>query len=256
MGYSNKRRKAMKRSGFFRACLIFTVVLTLAGCSTYERTVVPFKMPAAYPNAQQAGGATIAAKAFDDGKEAEQAFGFDIRGAGVLPVQVIFDNQGGHPLRIVPQQTLLVDTDNNLWPILEANMAYDRVARITQMGNVLPEAGKSGLLAGAAGAIIGAAIGIVSGHNVAEAMAKGAAIGAAGGVVFGGAQGASDPEVRYRIREDLEKRALEDKPIPPRDVAHGFIFFPGEAKKAGELRLTLQELDTGTLHKLVIPLVP
>jgi hypothetical protein len=246
----------MKRSNAVCSCLLFAVVLMLAGCTTYERKVVPFKMPAAYPNAQEAAGATIASKAFDDGKEAKQAFGFDIRGSGILPVQVIFDNKGAHPLKIVPQQTLLVDAENNLWPILEASMAYDRVAKETEMGKVGPEAGKAGLLGGAAGAIIGAAIGIVTGYNVAEAAAKGAAVGAAGGVVAGGSRGLSDPDVRRQIREDLEQRALEDKPIPPRDIAHGFIFFPGEAKKAGELRLTLQELDTGKLHKLVMPLAP
>lgn len=246
----------MKRNGFFRVFLVCVAALLLASCTAYERKVVPFKMPAAYPNARQAGDATVAAKAFDDGKEAKQAFGFDIRGAGVLPVQVIFDNRGSHPLKIVPQQTLLVDAENNLWPILEATMAYDRVAKKTEMGNVAPEAGKSGLIGGAAGAIIGAAIGIVTGYNVAEAAAKGAAVGAAGGVVAGGAKGLSDPEVRYQIRDDLNQRALEDKPVPPRDIAHGFIFFPGEAQKAGELRLTLQEMDTGTIHKLIMPLVP
>lgn len=73
----------------------------LSACTTYERQVAPFKMPAAYPNATAVADATIAAKAYDNKEEATAAFGFDIRGAGILPVQVIFDNTGTHPLEIL-----------------------------------------------------------------------------------------------------------------------------------------------------------
>ena len=166
---------------------IFLVVLAvataagLAACTTYERQVVPFKMPSAYPNATSVADATIAAKAFDDKDGAAAAFGFDIRGAGILPVQVIFDNTGSHPLEIVTDKTLLVDEENNLWPILDERMAYDRLSQKTELGRVMPEAAKGGLLAGAAGAVIGAAVGIVTGQNVAAAAGKGAAVGAAAG---------------------------------------------------------------------------
>ncbi|MFH1911948.1 MAG: hypothetical protein ABIK91_08000, partial [Pseudomonadota bacterium] len=157
-------------------------VVGLAACASYERKVVPFKMPAAYPNATAVADATIAARAYDNGEEASAAFGFDIRGAGILPVQVIFDNTGNHPLEILTDKTLLVDEENNLWPILDQGLAYDRLSGKTELGKVAPEAAKSGLLAGAAGAVIGAAIGIVTGQNVAVAAGKGAAIGAAAGI--------------------------------------------------------------------------
>jgi hypothetical protein len=159
-------------------CLIAIFLLVaVAACTKYERKVVPFQLPAAYPNATEAAEATIAAKAYDGKDEAGNAFGFDIRGAGILPVQVIFDNKGAHSLEILPAQTFLVDEANNLWPILDANLAYDRMTKKTELGNVVPEGAKSGMLAGAAGGIIGAAIGIVTGTNVGEAAAKGAAIG-------------------------------------------------------------------------------
>ena len=143
-----------------------------SACTTYERQVVPFKMPAAYPNATAVADATIAAKAYDNGEEASAAFGFDIRGAGILPVQVIFDNTGNHPLEILSDKTLLVDEENNLWPILDERMAYDRLQEDgTRQGGARGREG--GLLAGAAGAVIGAAIGIVTGTNVASAAGKG-----------------------------------------------------------------------------------
>ena len=78
---------------------IFLLVMVSA-CTSYERQVVPFKLPAAYPNAVEAADAFIAAKAYDDKDGAAAAFGFDIKGAGILPIQVIFDNKGGIPWRL------------------------------------------------------------------------------------------------------------------------------------------------------------
>ena len=44
-------------------------------------------MPGTYPNAQEIAGAVIGARAFTDGKEAKENFGFDIISAGMLPVE-------------------------------------------------------------------------------------------------------------------------------------------------------------------------
>ncbi len=244
----------MNRSDRYRTVIAVLVILavTLLGCTRYERKVVPFKMPQSLPNATWVAGAHIAAQAFADRSEAKSAFGFDIVGAGVLPVQVIFDNQGDHPLEIVPEKTYLIDADNNLWPILESDLAYDRISKKTEYGEVVPESVKPGLIGGAAGAIVGAAIGIVTGENVGEAAGKGAAVGSAAGVLMGGAKGLSDEDVQNKIGGDLQNRSLERKPIPAKDIAHGFIFFPGEATSAAELRLTIRETDTGNSHRLMM----
>jgi hypothetical protein len=228
------------------------LLVAVSACTKYERQVIPFKLPTAYPNATEAAEATIAAKAYDGKDEAGNAFGFDIRGAGILPVQVIFDNKGAHSLEILPGQTFLVDEANNLWPILDASLAYDRINKKTELGNVVPEGAKSGMLAGAAGGIIGAAIGIVTGTSVGEAAAKGAAIGAAAGLTMGGAKGLTDDEARYQIRDDLKTRSLEKRAVKPHEIAHGFIFFPGEAGKPKELRLHLKATDTGTIYPLIL----
>jgi len=230
---------------------IFLLVMVSA-CTSYERQVVPFKLPAAYPNAVEAADAAIAAKAYDDKDGAAAAFGFDIKGAGILPIQVIFDNKGGHSLEIVPNQTFLVDEENNLWPILDESLAYDRITKKTELGKVMPEAGKAGLLGGAAGGIIGAAIGIVTGTNVGTAAGRGTAVGAAAGLTMGGAKGLSDEEVRYQIQDDLKTRSLEKRAVKPLEIAHGFIFFPGEAKKSKELRLQIKAIDTGRIYSLTL----
>jgi hypothetical protein len=240
----------------YKLCLrlmaAFLLSASLIACTRYERQVVPFKMPSAYPNATEVADATIAAKAYDGKDEAGKAFGFDIRDAGILPVQVIFDNKGNHPLEIVPVQTFLVDEENNLWPILDQNLAYDRLTKKTELGKVVPEGGKYGALAGAAGGIIGAAIGIVSGQNVGDAALKGAALGAAAGLTMGGSKGLTDEDVQYQIRDDLKTRSLEKRAVKPREIAHGFIFFPGEAKKSKELRLQLKAIDTGVVYPITL----
>ncbi|HOE17492.1 MAG TPA: hypothetical protein PLX02_07890 [Syntrophorhabdaceae bacterium] len=229
------------------------IVVAFAACQSYQRQVVPFKMPAAYPNATGAAGAIIASKTFDS-QEAKGVFGFDIVDAGVIPVQVLFDNKGNHQIEIIPDQTFLTDSDDNLWPILESSLAYDRIAKKTELGRVAPEATKFGALAGIAGAMIGAAIGVVTGTNVGEAVLSGAAVGGAAGATMGGAKGLLEPDVKEKIRHDLQKRSLENKTINPGDLAYSFIFFPGESAKPVELRLKLKEKDTGAFHTVIMKL--
>ncbi|MGB4190538.1 MAG: hypothetical protein WBJ58_11295, partial [Syntrophales bacterium] len=159
------------RKAFLVSLIALSVVLALASCARYQRQVVPFKMPQAYPNATAVGGAIVASRAWDNPEEARNAFGFDIR-PDILPVQVVFDNKGSHPLEIVAEQTILVDAENNAWQVLDAKLAYDRIAKKTEFGEVAPGAAKYGALGAVAGGIIGAAIGIVSGQGVGDAAMK------------------------------------------------------------------------------------
>jgi hypothetical protein len=192
----------------------------------------------------------VAAQAYNSESDAEAAFGFNIRGAGLLPVRVIFDNKGSHPIEVISSQTFLTDSAGNLWPILEQRMAYDRLSKSAQWSRIAPEATKSAFLAGAAGAIIGAAVGIVTGTNVGSAIGKGAAVGAAAGATIGGVKGMTDSEIHSQIQEDLESRSLKQKAIPPNQVAYGFLFFPGEAKDVKELRIQIRDTVTGKIYPL------
>ncbi|HEX8949629.1 MAG TPA: hypothetical protein VF790_11740 [Dissulfurispiraceae bacterium] len=240
-----------KLSLFIAVCLIF-----LMACSTaYKAQPLPFKEPSAYPNAQQIAGAdtVVGAQAFANASEAKKAFGFDVRGAGMLPVQVVFDNKGQHPLTIDSSQTFLEDKDGNLWPVLSSDIAYDRATRYVQTKEVFKGGAYSGFLGAAAGALLGAAIGIVSGRDIGEAIGKGAAIGGAGGALYGGAtgyQGATD--ARHKVIEDLQQKSLQKKPIEPAGLSYGFLFFPGEAKSAKQLRMKVTDKDTGAAHIVIM----
>ena len=61
------------------------IIVLIAGCGTsYKPKPLPLKAPSAYSNALEVAGATVGARAFDDPKNARDAFGFDVLGAGML----------------------------------------------------------------------------------------------------------------------------------------------------------------------------
>jgi hypothetical protein len=232
--------------------ILLTALIFLAfACSTaYKAKPLPFKLPASYGNAVEVGGAWVGAEAFADSKKAEEAFGFNIRGAGMLPVQVVFDNQGSNTFKIRAEQTFLEDEIGNLWPILADQTAYERATRYAQTKQIFKEGAYAGFLGATAGAIIGAAIGVVAGENVAVAAGKGAAVGAAAGATLGGVKGYTEDEARRAIIDDLNYKSLGNRPISPQTLAYGFIFFPGEARSARQLRLQLIEVGTSKIHVL------
>jgi len=235
--------------------LVLISLLFLYACSTaYKAKPLPFKAPGAYPNAMEVAGTEIAAKAYADSTEAKEAFGFNVREAGMLPVQVVFDNKGPLTFEIDSTQTFLEDAEGNLWPILERNIAYERATKYAQTKEIFKEGAYHGFLGAAAGALIGGAIGIVSGQDVGSAIGKGAAAGTAAGGVIGGAKGASSNEASRAVMEDMRQKSLQTKPIEPKSLAYGFIFFPGEAKSAKQLRLKLVEKDTGFFHVILLNL--
>lgn len=238
----------------WKAAIGIALWVVLAACSTaYKAQPLPFKAPSAYGNNVTLNGAQIGARAFADSQEARKAFGFDIRGAGMLPVQIAFDNQSPYTLDINPAQTFLEDNEGNLWPILTDNFAYERATKYAQTKKIFKEGAYSGFLGASAGAIIGAAVGIVTGEDVLRTAGEGAVIGAAGGAVMGGAAGAaSSNDARTRIVRDLRDKSLENKSISPGNLAHGIIFFPGEAASAKQLRLQLKERSSGKLHTLYL----
>lgn len=235
--------------------LFAVAAMVLVGCATsYNAKPLPFKSPAAFANRTQVSGAQIGAKAFVDSVETTEAFGFDILGAGMLPVQIVFDHQGEHPLEINSGQTFLEDNKGNLWQLLEREMAYKRATKYAQTKQIFKKGAYTGLLGAAAGTLIGAAVGIVTGEDVAASAGKGAAVGAAAGATLGGAEGYASQDARREITRDLQSKTMQNKAVQPKSLAHGFLFFPGEAEKVTKLRLQLKETDTGKVHNLVMPL--
>jgi hypothetical protein len=234
--------------------ILSILLIFLTACATYKRKPLPFKAPSAYDNATEVVGALVGAEAFVDRRATKKAFGFDIRGAGMLPVQVVFDNQGPHPLKIDVAQTFLEDAEGNLWPILDREIAYERATKYSQTKKIFKEGAYGGFLGATAGALIGAAVGIVIGENVAEAAGKGAVVGAAAGATLGGIKGYTSDDARQAIVDDLRRKSLENKPVEPTNLAYGYLFFPGEANSAKQLRLKLVEIDTEAGHVLKLDL--
>lgn len=230
--------------------LSFLLIFAFSCSKSYQAKPLPFKTPASYGNMVKIAGADIAAKAYVDPKETKEAFGFDIIAAGMLPVQVVFDNQGPHTLEISGSQTFIEDQKGNLWPVLSSKIAYERATKYTKTKEVFKEGAYSGFLGAVAGSLIGAAVGVVSGDNVAEAAGKGAAVGAAAGATLGGAGAYTSDDARRAVINDLRDKSLQNNSIAPNNLAHGFIFFPGEAKSAKQLRLQILETDTGKTHVL------
>lgn len=231
---------------------IFLLIFT--ACTSYKSQEVPFRAPSALPNMQVVAGAQVAAQAYADKKQAKQAFGFDVRDAGLLPVHIVIDNGGKHGLMVAPEQTFLIDDQGNMWNLLDRRTAYDRLEKSSEYARVAKRAGRGSMFGATGGALVGAAIGILSGQNVGEAAIKGAAVGGAGGAVVGGGQELGSYESARQITSDLARKELENKSIQAGSLGHGFLFFPGEATSAAAVRLQLKEEGTGQTHTVTLSL--
>jgi hypothetical protein len=246
--------KPMRRTLMKRIFLSLGMLLLIAACTGYKSQETPFRPPESLANMQMAAEAKVASVAYDDPKEAEQAFGFNIRKAGLLPVQVVIDNTGTSSLTVVPGQTFLIDEQGNYWNLLDRQTAYERVEESSEYARIAGQAGKRSLLGAAGGAVVGAAVGILTGENVGEALGKGAVVGAAGGAVLGGGEELASTKAERRISQDLADKNLENRTVGPRMLGRGFLFFPGEAPSAAKLRLQLKEEKSGDVYNLVLDL--
>lgn len=234
-------------------CLL--VIMThLWGCATYENRSVSFRPPQDYANFHNSAGLMVGAESFADAEQARDAFGFDVRSAGLLPVQLVMDNKSSQSVEVVSGQTFLIDDNNRYWKLLTNREAAERVQKATESGVITSGAAKGAGWGAAAGAILGLAIGIISGHNVGDAVLKGGVLGGAGGAIIGGSSKADDRQQEYKISNDIREKGVEGKIMAAEALATGFIFFPGEAKSARELRLQLRFRGDNSIRTLNLKL--
>ena len=233
--------------------ILVSLFFLLFACTAYKTQYVGFRPPADYPNSVIAAGVNVGAEAFAEQTVAKEAFGFDIKGAGLLPVQVVMDNRSGDEVEVIADQTFLVDNNNRYWNLIANRAAVQRVTDATQTGAILGGAGKGAAWGAATGAVLGAAFGVLTGGSVAEAAGKGAAVGAAGGAVYGGAKAGTDTDRQRTIADDIRDKGLEGKRIPAQGLANGFLFFPAEAQSARELRLQIHFIQSGEVYSLSLP---
>jgi hypothetical protein len=234
--------------------LIFLSLFLITSCSTYKPQATPFRLPQAYANAQNLNGLNVAAFSWQNEEEAKAAFGFNVIKAGLLPVQVVFDNQTLQTYQINSSQTFLVNDRQELFPVLDNQSAYDRVQRSTGFQEAAKGLAKGALWGSAAGAVIGAAIGVAAGRSAGDYAMRGAVTGAAAGAVLGVGQGSGGSEATRQISDDLANRSLKNNPIKSQEISQGIIFFPAEAGPPAQLRLQLREKDTDKVVNLVFSL--
>jgi len=239
-----------------RQISVFLILsLILSGCTRYHSQYIPFKPPEGYGNHTLINGVAVGGEAYPGKKQAEHAFGFDIRATGLLPVMLVLDNKSGQTVEIVGSQCFLIDNSGFYWPVVTNEVAFQRLEQSTQFASYVGSgAGKGAVLGAAIGGLLATALGIVSGQSVATWLGKGAALGGAGGAVIGGIHEGSSSSREIQISNDLRDKGLEGKLIPDQYLANGFLFFPGEAKSAKELRLQWKERDTGAAHTVTLPL--
>jgi hypothetical protein len=209
----------------------------IAGCARYGHRISPVPLPGTQPEHVAVDDVEMLAVAFLDRKTAEKRFGFDVRGAGLLPVQLVIDNGSTQKVTINSGQTFLIDRIGQAWPLLSAEEAYQRVKGHVEMGETAKGTVKPAVLLGAAGAMAGFAVGILTGENIGESMGKGAVLGGTAGALVGGT--AAYANVPEKIRTDLAQRTLRNQPVEPGQLAYGFLFFPGrkEVTSVQQLRL-------------------
>lgn len=214
-------------------------LLIISACSTYGDKVAPVPLPSEQTGGLEVNGVGLYAEAYLQPDAAERAFGFDIRGAGVVPVRFVLDNQSEGEIEIRGDQTFLIDADKQAWPLLTYDQAYRRVNRHVEIGETVKGAAKPAVLLAATGALVGAATGVVSGDSAAEGAGRGAAAGAAAGAIIGGAK--RYQEIGHEIREDLANHSFEYRNIETGEIAYGFLFFPGdqEIRSLNALRISI-----------------
>lgn len=243
----------MKHALLKKGAALLIPLMLISACTPYRSQYVGFRPAEDYVNRLVVSGVTIGGEAFADKGAAHEAFGFDIKGSGLIPVQIVMTNQGSKNLEIVTNQTFLVNEQNRYFQVVPNEVALDRIEKSTQFAAFFgSEAGKGAVLGAVGGAILGAAVGIVSGHSIGEAIGKGAAIGGAGGAVAGGLKGGTSGERERTIINDIRAKGLEGKTLPAESIASGFLFFPAEADTAQDLRLQLRERETGVVHNVVL----
>ncbi|MEA3385992.1 MAG: hypothetical protein U9Q89_06025 [Thermodesulfobacteriota bacterium] len=234
-----EREFLRSRNVCYATIVLLLSLFVFAGCARYGHRVSPVPLPGAQPEHVTVNGVEMLAVAFPNAKAAEDRFGFDVRGSGLLPVQLVIDNQGTQKVSINSGQTFLIDQSGQAWPLLSAEEAYQRVKGHVEMGETAKGTVKPAVLLGAAGALAGFAIGIISGQDIGECVGKGAVLGGTAGALAGGTTAYATAS--EKIRTDLAQRTLRNRPVEPGQLAHGFLFFPGrkEASSAQQLRLAI-----------------
>ncbi|MDR1658418.1 MAG: hypothetical protein LBT47_12880 [Deltaproteobacteria bacterium] len=221
--------------------ILLSVALVAAACAPrYEFKPVPVRQMSNYPNRSVFPEGLVGAVGFSDSAQLKEIFGFDLKKAGVIPVQIRLENMSSDE-SVVLSQALVFEENGQGWEVLPSDVVYNRINEYTSGGFSGEQGVRRTLLWGLAGGIIGAAVGVATGTNVGEAAGKGAAIGGAAGAASSIAGiGVPDQDNYEGIYRDFSGRSLDHVTIAPGETANGMLYFPSEAKKPVSLHLVLK----------------
>lgn len=201
---------------------------------------------AAWSAVEGSEGARVALRLLANAEVARQAFGMDLRSAGMLPVRVAIVNPGPLPLRIDAPQTFLIDRQGLAWPLLTLDQAE---ARLKTLGN--PGAGPK-----PDGEPWTQVPETLTGFALDIVPSKGPDPGQAGS----GGLGAwlrflrDSPSLEQRVLDDLTARCPRIPELRPGQTAEGYLFFPGGSGEAQEaVLLRLGVALAGSVRVMTIP---
>ncbi|MDR1920661.1 MAG: hypothetical protein LBS31_02830 [Candidatus Adiutrix sp.] len=230
---------SLKSDVFSPLFLLATLAAALAGgCAVkYEYKPIPVKDISAYHNNTSVLGAQVGAEAYWQTAALRRLFGFNLKEAGLIPVQVAVDNPGSRPLTILRGARVL-DEGGDWWELLPEHVVYNRVNDYTSGGLDGERLFRRSFLYGLAGGVVGAAVGVVAGVNVAEAAGKGAAVGGALGAASEIAATDENRGSPEEVALDFSSRDLGGgRVVAAGAVESGFLYFPSEMKRPVRLRL-------------------
>ncbi|MDR2368542.1 MAG: hypothetical protein LBF58_10645 [Deltaproteobacteria bacterium] len=220
--------------------LLLSIMLATAACAPrYEFKPIPVRSLEGFGNRIDFGAGLVGAHAIYDPKELTRFFGFDLKKAGVVPVQIAVKNNQPQATLALTKATLL-DAEGLLWEVLPPSVVVRRINEHTSGGLSGEQGARRTLLWGLAGGILGATIGVVSGSSVGEAAAKGAAVGGAVGATSSIVQASSETSDAGDIQKDFATRDMDHATVSPGDTANGLLYFPSEISQPKRLNLTFR----------------
>lgn len=189
------------------------------------------------------------AAALEDSDTARRTFGFDIHGAGLLPVRLAIENRGAHPARLDPPRIFLIDGQGLAWPLLTAGQARSRLAEALGEGKAPKHTPGAKQWIEAAPVLTGFALNVFL-RDEPEAVASGRS------GWLGRLLGEERESPEQRSRRDLLSRFLRNPPLPAGKTALAWLFFPGREEVRGAEILRLAVETEGRVRIASIPLAP
>ncbi|MDR2200076.1 MAG: hypothetical protein LBR53_11620 [Deltaproteobacteria bacterium] len=228
-----------RRSSAATALLAALFLVFAPACAPqYRYKPIPVKALEDYPGKASADGVTVGAEAFYDSARLAELFGFDLKKAGVVPVQIKIRNSGTKTVTVEPGSTL-TDAKGLTWEVLPSSVVFQRIDEYTSGGLSMGQGAKRTLLWGLAGAVVGAAVGVATGTSVGEGAGKGAAVGGAMGASTAILGMGPEEDTSGDVVRDFSSRSIDHASIAPGEEASGFLYFPAESAAPENLRLNL-----------------